>query len=184
MKNAKRKSSKGPARKGKKTNAVLERPRSRAEAGELATYLGMRFGYEEQVRKLAPATSAQIRAIEEHFGGPLPPDYVEFLQAVNGGMPRRTYLYHSDFSFDIESLHGIGAATDVYDVLRASSWPSEVLKTPVVAIGGNGAGDQLIFLRPKDPSVYQWVHDEDVSPFKMARSFREMIGKLRTRPDE
>jgi hypothetical protein len=139
----------------------------------------VRFTYANKVVPLRPATRRQIAAVEEHFGGKLPKDYVAFLESTNGGVPEPCFLPHRTHAFDIESLHGVGAATDIYDVLGASAWPSEVLGRHVVAIGGNGAGDQLVLLRPGDPKIYQWVHDEDIRPRRMADSFTAMLAKLR-----
>jgi hypothetical protein len=140
------------------------------------------WSYVNKVVPVPPATAAQMSAIEARFGGPLPPDYAAFLRSVNGGVPSRSFLRRGRDSFDVESFHGIGASTSAYDVEKASRWPSDTLGRPVVAIAGNGAGDQLIFLAPGDPGVYQWIHDEERAPILMAPSFTELLAMLELPP--
>ena len=60
-----------------------------------------------------------------------------------------------------------------------SKWPSRDLGREVVAIAGDGAGDQLIFLAPGDPAVYWWKHDEHLPPIRMASSFTELLRLIR-----
>jgi hypothetical protein len=78
------------------------------------------------------------------------------------------------YSFEVECFNGLGAA-EGYDVEYCSQWPSKRLGREVVAIAGNGAGDQLIFLAHHNPAVYQWIHDQAVPPVRMASSFSELL---------
>jgi hypothetical protein len=113
------------------------------------------FGYMNRIVQLPPATDDQIAVVEARFGE-LPADYKRFLKTVNGGRPSRPFMDVSGWSFDIECFNGLGGdPTGSYAVERRSAWASEILERQVVAIAGNGAGDQLIFLSAGDPAVYQ-----------------------------
>lgn len=156
------------------------------------------FVYAGRVVRRAPATDAQITGVEMRFGGALPADYRQFLQSVNGGSPmaigvrppadpdaddpRRCLVGHPghpfpDYAFEVECFYGLGSP-DAYEVESSSALPSEVLGRQVVAIAGNGSGDQLVLLGPGDPAVYQWIHDEDEPPVPMASSFTELLSLL------
>jgi hypothetical protein len=140
------------------------------------------FGYFNRIVQLPPATDDQIAVVEARFGE-LPTDYRYFLKTVNGGRPSRTFIDVPGWSFDIECFNGVGGdPTGPYAVERRSARTSEVLDRQVVAIAGNGAGDQLIFLSADDPAVYQWIHDEDVPPVPMAPSFTDLLAMLREPP--
>jgi len=158
--------------------------------------LPFEFTYARMVVRLPPATDAQIAAVQARFGE-LPADYRRFLQSVNGGSPRakgapalddlvdpdaddpgRCVVDHPNpiHSFEVECFNGLGdAAHDAYSVEACSRWPSRDLGREVVAIAGNGCGDQLIFLAPGDPAVYQWIHDQLVPPVRMSSSFSELL---------
>ena len=152
-----------------------------------------------------PATDAQIAAVEAHFGA-LPADYKRFLQTVNGGSPRAKHALALDdlvdpeaddpgrcvveypkytpfgeriFSFEVECIYGVGSPADTYEVEYYSRWPSRVLGREVVAIAGDGAGDQLIFLAPGDPAIYLWIHDKAVPAVRMASSFSQLLRLIR-----
>jgi hypothetical protein len=162
------------------------------------------FVYHRKVVRRPPATGDQIAAVEARFG-PLPVDYKGFLLSVNGGAPRakhapalddlepeaddpgRCVVEYPDysrgvervFSFEVEDFHGLGPPADIYEVEYASGWPSRYLGREVVAIAGDGAGDQLIFLAPGDPAVYLWAHDKEVPPVRMKSSFTELLRFVR-----
>jgi len=169
------------------------------------TDLPFEFTYARMVVRRPPATDAQIAAVEARFG-PLPGDYKRFLQTVNRGSPRAKHAPALDdlvdpeaddpgrcvveypkhtrfgeriFSFKVECIYGLGPPADTYEVEYYSKWPSRDLGREVVAISGDGAGDQLIFLAPADPAVYLWIHDEAVPPARMASSFRELLQLIR-----
>jgi len=154
--------------------------------------LPFEFIYEKKMRRRAPATDAQIAVVEARFG-PLPADYKHFLQSVNGGAPaalkhgpapdptddpRECAVVHPEHdAFRVECFHGLGG--EHYEVDDMSKWPSEDLGREVVAIAGDGFGDQLIFLAPGDPAIYWWIHDERVPPKRMASSFTELLRLIR-----
>jgi hypothetical protein len=169
------------------------------------TDLPFEFTYARKVVSRPPATEAQIAAVEARFGA-LPTDYKCFLQTINGGSPRAKhapalddlvdpeaddhgrcvveYPKHTPFgervyAFEVECMYGLGPPADMYEVEYYSEWPSRVLDRQVVAIAGDGAGDQLILLGPGDPAVYLWVHDEAVPPVRMASSFGELLQLIR-----
>jgi hypothetical protein len=160
------------------------------------TDLPFAFIYEKKLTRLPAATDADIAALEARFGA-LPDDYRHFLSTINGGRPaakrapprdpadahaddpRRCLIAHPKYPFEVECFNGLGAPTDAYAVESRSKRPSEALGREVVAIAGNGAGDQLILLAPGDPTVYQWVHDEKVAPVPMAASFSELLELIR-----
>jgi hypothetical protein len=77
----------------------------------------------------------------------------------------------------VECFHGLGG--EDYEVEGQSKWPSHDLGREVVAIAGDGAGDQLIFLAPGDSAVYWWKHDLRVPPMRMASSFTELLRLIR-----
>jgi hypothetical protein len=154
--------------------------------------LPFEFIYEKKVIRRAPATDAQIAVVEARFG-PLPADYKRFLQSVNGGAPaalkhgpapdpsdnpRECVIVHPEHnSLGVECFHGLGGQD--YEVEEQSKWPSSDLGREVVAIAGDGSGDQLIFLAAGDPAVYWWKHDELVPPIRMASSFTELLRLIR-----
>src|SRR5262245_56340948 len=140
--------------------------------------LAFEFIYEKKVIRQAPATDAQIAAVEARFG-PLPADYKRFLQSINGGAPaakhapapdpadpdaddpRQCVIAHPRYPFYVECVYGLGAGDGGYDIEYYSrGFVRDVLDREVVAIAGNGFGDQLVFLAPGDPGVYQFVHDD------------------------
>jgi hypothetical protein len=154
--------------------------------------LPFEFIYEKKVIRRAPATDAQIAVVEARFG-PLPADYKRFLQSVNGGAPaalkhdpaadptddpRECVVVHPEHDpLGVECFHGLGG--EDYEVEEQSRWPSRDLGREVVAIAGDGAGDQFIFLAPGDPAVYWWKHDVRVPPIHMASSFTELLRLIR-----
>jgi SMI1 / KNR4 family (SUKH-1) len=154
--------------------------------------LAFEFIHEKKVIRRAPATDAQIAVVEARFG-PLPADYKRFLQSVNGGAPaalkhgpapdptddpRACVVVHPErYPFGLECFYGLGG--EHYEVEDQSKWPSSDLGREVVAIAGDGAGDQLIFLASGDPAVYWWKHDERVPPIRMASSFTELLRLIR-----
>jgi hypothetical protein len=143
----------------------------------------VRFKHVGKVVQLPPATDEQLAWVETRFG-PLPRDYRRFLATVNGGVPVPGFLDHATYSFEIECFNGLGAPYDAYSVESRSRRPSERLGRPVVAIAGNGAGDQLIIRAPSDPAIYQWLHDEEVEPVRMASSFTELLSLLVPGPED
>jgi len=163
--------------------------------------LPFKFIYEKKVVRLPAATDADIAAVETRFGA-LPSDYKRFLQTINGGIPtakhapapnpddphaddpRRCVIEHPEYAFEVECFNGLGAPAAAYSVESVSRRASDVLGREVVAIAGNGAGDQLIFLAPGDLTVYQWIHDEKVAPVPMASSFGELLQLIRPLSEE
>jgi hypothetical protein len=77
----------------------------------------------------------------------------------------------------LECFYGLGG--EDYEVEYQSKWPSRNLGREVVAIAGDGAGDQLIFLVPGDPAVYWWRYEERSPPTHMASSFSELLRLIR-----
>lgn len=138
----------------------------------------VQFQYVRLVKRLPGASATQLAAIERHFGGALPTDYAEFLRGVNGGCPAPSYVPGKRFGFGIEAFYGAGAASDYYDVLHASKRTSANAGRTVVAIAGDGSGDQLVLLAPGDPAVYWWAHDDDDEPRRVAKSFDALLASL------
>jgi hypothetical protein len=129
-----------------------------------------------------PATEAQVAVLAARFG-PLPEDYRHFLTTVNGGAPVPDFLEHpAGYPFAIECFNSLCDPGEPYSIEAASAWLSDVLERPVVALAGNGFGDHLILIAPGDPAIYQWVHDEDGAPVRMASSFTELLSLLVPRP--
>jgi SMI1 / KNR4 family (SUKH-1) len=143
----------------------------------------IRFKHVGKVVQLPPATEEQLAQLEARFG-PLPRDYRRFLATVNGGVPVPGFLDHPTRSFEIECFNGLGAPYDAYSVESRSRRPGERLGRPVVAIAGNGAGDQLILRAPSDAAIYQWLHDEDIEPVRMAPSFTALLSVLVPGPED
>ena len=137
----------------------------------------VRFKHVGKVVQLPPATDEQLARLETRFG-PLPRDYRRFLATVNGGVPVPGFLDHRRYSFEVECFNGLGAPYDAYSVEARSQWLGERLGRQVVAIAGNGAGDQLILHAPGDPAIYLWIHDEEVELVRMASSFTELLTVL------
>ncbi|HEY7223403.1 MAG TPA: SMI1/KNR4 family protein [Micromonosporaceae bacterium] len=144
----------------------------------------VRFTYAKKIVPLPPATADQLAVVETAFG-PLPSEYRRFLSTVNGGAPVPCFLdFPSRHEFEIECFYGVGAPSDAYSVEYRSASVSERMGQTVVAIAGDGFGDQLILLRPGDPAVYQWVHDEQIPPIRMAPSFPALLAALVPAPKD
>ncbi|REK05508.1 MAG: SMI1/KNR4 family protein [Planctomycetota bacterium] len=112
-----------------------------------------------------PVDERFIRETEKKLGARLPPDYVVKMVKENGGEvetpPDAWVLYPIFDSSDKKRLK-----RTCNDVVRETESARQWTDFPpeAVAIGSNGTGDQLVFLRDSEspealgPEVYWWDH--------------------------
>lgn len=180
-KKTKKKTAKKLAKKpSKKTaNKLTKNPARKRKQGTTV----VQFQYANLVKPLPGATDKQLAAIEGHLGGALPSDYADFLRGLNGGCPQPSVVGKPHDGFNIEAFYGAGSRSDACDVLKASQRASKNAGRAVVAIAGDGSGDQLVFLKPGDSAVYHWSHDDDAKPRRVAKSFSDLLSSLTELPD-
>jgi hypothetical protein len=171
---------KKPSKKAARRPAKKLAKKPAKSRGPKTTVIEFRYG--NLIKPLAGATAKQLAAIERHFGGALPSDYADFLRGLNGGGPQPSLVGKPRDGFNIEAFYGAGSKSDAYDVLKASQRASKAAGSNVVAIAGDGSGDQLIFLKPGDAGVYHWVHDELGKPRRVAKSFSRLLASLTELP--
>ena len=137
--------------------------------------------YRGKVIERKPATLIDIAEFEKKHGVKLPTDYISFVSKMNGGTPTLNWLEtKGKEAFELEAFYHLsGDDTDYYSVSRASKAPSEALGRTVVAIAGDGSGDELI-LDPTAASakVKWWRHDTRDEPELVAESFADLLDKL------
>jgi hypothetical protein len=170
-------------RRGKSATMPTRRARGQRRSAVAAE---LELTYDGALRKRSPATAAQLAVIERRVGAALPADYKAFLTTYNGGAPKRNFLPVGNDGFLIESLHYVdGRKRDIYDVEKASEWPSDLLGEQVIAFASDGSGDQLIFRRVAgDWKIAWWKHDEQPALAPLAHSFEELLAALVPDPFE
>ncbi|MGZ0701870.1 SMI1/KNR4 family protein [Pseudomonas piscis] len=127
----------------------------------------------------------EIAEFQARHGVTLPEDYVKFLRTVNGGAPTLNFFESDDAEFAIEAFHYLALqsdANDCYSIAVASEWPSEELGRQVIAIAGDGSGDQLIIDPSLGPEVRLWRHDDGSQPEILAPRFEALLAGLK--PDQ
>ena len=136
-----------------------------------------------------PPTSAEVSAFESHFGVVLPDDYVAFLRHSNGGHPEKN-AYRPSGSIE-SALWGVSRfyylaneESEPEGVWSATkSWRRE-LPMPVIAIGNDGGGNQILLaFDTVPPRVILCIHDEGMRTIHVADSFGEFIDSLTDDPD-
>ena len=137
------------------------------------------------LRQRGAPSEAQYTIVEQRVCCPLPLDYKAFLGKQNGGAPEIGFLDTGDDAFQIECFNYIdGSKRDIYDVEKASEWPSRDLREEVVAVAPDGSGDQLVLRRVGDNwQVAWWRHDMGTCE-QVATSFSELLDRLTAPPDE
>lgn len=149
------------------------------------------FSYPGLIRERPAPSEEQLAITEERVGQRLPDDYRQFLARQNGGVPGLCCFtavdpeYDDEEDFVLEAFYYVdGSGEDYYDVESASESPSELLEEEVVAIAGDGSGDQLL-LRLVDGAwqVQWWRHDQEPGDFHVADSFSELLDMLGPEPE-
>lgn len=144
------------------------------------------FIYHGKVVERPCPNDVQIAQIECRIGVPLPDDYKKFLSKQNGGIPKLNYVpLKDDRGFLIETFNYVdGKEEDIYDIEKASRWPSEDLSRQVVAIASDGSGDCLILVqRDNNWQIEHWRHDEGTTE-QVASSFSELLDMITKDPIE
>jgi hypothetical protein len=138
------------------------------------------FSYGGILRERPAPTAAQLAVTERRVGASLPDDYKAFLAKHNGGAPDRNFLPVGNDAFLIECfLYVDGRQQDIYDVEKASEWPSQTLGEQVVAFASDGSGDQLVLRRSAGAwQVAWWRHDQEPALAPVADSFHQMLQVL------
>ncbi|EKE67535.1 SMI1/KNR4 family protein [Gallaecimonas xiamenensis] len=137
--------------------------------------------YQNKVVEKPVPSDSDILSFEKKYGVKLPEDYVSFIQTVNGGAPSLNLYVDDDMEFDVEAFYFLSLEADeedYYSVIAASQWPTESIGRTVIAIAGDGSGDQLIFDLSLGQEVRLWRHDEEEEPEIIAASFSDFLSKL------
>ena len=133
--------------------------------------------------------AAEIAAVEQRVGAPLPPEYRQFLAAGNVGMPAPNVARAPTITCSVAKFLGVsdvasddlGAAVDTY----SGRLPDGVFPVALAA-GGN-----LVCIVLKDGSVHFWDHENEAAEGEpvdfrnmhlLAKSFAEFL-KLLAPPD-
>ena len=158
-------------------------PRTRATSPHSAE---QQYTYPGVLRRRPAATEAQLTRIEARLKRPLPADYRAFLTTHNGGSPSRCMFEADGETFRLECFHGVGEPrrSDAYNVETVSAGVREVLGHEVLAIAGDGSGDQLIYDPTRGPGLWWWRHDDDDDGPAVAPSFTALNAMLREAPDD
>ncbi len=132
--------------------------------------IGMSYMGKITERK-APSV-AKIKQLEQALELKLPKSYKHFLKKANGFAPTLNTFSVGRDGWSLECFYHV--ADDLshgYNVAERSKWPSEALGHPVIAIAGDGSGDQLIFDPMQDKeALYMWSHESSQKPVKVANS--------------
>lgn len=129
----------------------------------------------------------EIAEFQARQGVALPADYLQFLRTINGGAPTLNFFENDEAAFAIEAFHYLALESDPddsYSIAVASEWPCEELGRKVIAIAGDGSGDQLIIDPSQGPEVRLWRHDDGSEPEILASSFEALLAGLKPDPDE
>jgi hypothetical protein len=138
--------------------------------------IGFHFG--GKVVDRPAASDEELAALERALGCELPHDYAEFLRRRNGGCPNRNFLDLEDGGFSIEAFYSTSTdPRDAYGSVFASRWPREDLGRRVIAVAGDGSGDQLVIDVENGGAIAWWRHDEGTVT-EIAESFSALLGAL------
>lgn len=140
------------------------------------------FSYVGLIRPRPPASDARLAEIEALLGAPLPADYRAFLQTQNGGCPRRAAFDADGERFVLECYYHAGERQAVYELEKNAARVSASIGRPVLAIAGDGSGDQLIYDPRRGPGLWWWRHDSDAQVL-VAPSFAAFDAML-VEPDD
>jgi hypothetical protein len=131
------------------------------------------------IERKAPS-AAEIKQLEQTLGTKLPETYKQFLEKANGFSPILNTFSVDSYAWSLECFYHVASdLSHAYNVAAQSEWASEVLARPVIAIAGDGSGDQLIF----DPTqhaeaLYMWTHDSSEQPVKVADNLEAFLDML------
>ncbi|MGC5700627.1 SMI1/KNR4 family protein [Pseudomonas sp. NFXW11] len=129
----------------------------------------------------------QLAEFQARHGIKLPDDYVAFIRSINGGIPTLNFFTNEECEFVVETFHHLSLIDDqddCYNISIASAWPSEDLGRTLIAIAGDGSGDQLVFDLSLGPQVRLWRHDDGQQPVIIAASFADFIDRLEPEPED
>lgn len=140
------------------------------------------FSFLGRIQPRPPASDARLAEIEALLGAPLPADYRAFLQTQNGGCPRRAAFDADGERFVLECYYHAGERQAVYELEKNAARVSAAIGRPVLAIAGDGSGDQLIYDPQRGPGLWWWRHDSDAQVF-VAASFAAFDAML-VEPDD
>ncbi len=113
-------------------------------------------------------TMEQITSLQEVLGAVLPPDYVEFLLAHNGGEPEKV-----DFAFEdedgneegstLELFYGVDNADDDLEQTWQYYLEQERIPPGYLPIAGDVCGNMLLLSISKESSgsVFFWDHEKE-----------------------
>lgn len=131
------------------------------------------------IERKAPS-AAEIKQLEQTLGTKLLKSYKQFLKKANGFVPSLNSFSVEDNAWSLECFYHVSSElTHGYNVAAQSEWASEVLARPVIAIAGDGSGDQLIFDPMQNPeALYMWTHDSSQQPVKVADNLEAFLDML------
>jgi SMI1-KNR4 cell-wall len=138
------------------------------------------ISYAGKIIKRDAPSAAEVEQLEQTLGVKLPKLYKEFLEQVNGFAPLLNSFSVGDYGWTLESFYHV--ASDLnhpYNAAAQSEYANEVLARPVIAIAGDGSGDQLIFDSTQDAdALYMWAHDSSKEPIKVAATLEAFLDML------
>ena len=148
--------------------------------------LGIRSKGKAVTRPEPDATG--VAEFERRLGAQLPEDYKAFLRVANGGCPAVNWLETRAGPFQIEAFYSLSPdQEDHYSVSRASRWPARDLGRKVVAVAGDGSGDQLLLDYVSDPPIVSWWqhdHGKNEQPIPIAPNFSDFLDLLVVPPPD
>jgi hypothetical protein len=141
------------------------------------------ISYAGKIIKRNPPSTAEIKKLEQTLAVKLPEQYKQFLNQANGFIPVLNFVdIAARYGWYVDCFyHASSEFTHEYNLASASKWASEALGRPIVAIAGNGSGDQLIFDPRRDPeAIYLWNHEDASKTVLVAKNletFLDMLGE-------
>src|SRR5687767_14549793 len=118
--------------------------------------------------RVAPATEAQVRALEERLGAPLPADYRKFLMTINGGCRPGGGWDLPKFEINVDTFYGLrgdhyNLADAVERVLRREEGTAN-FPADMIHIGDELTGNPILMKYRGDGAGSIWFWDERPKP--------------------
>jgi SMI1 / KNR4 family (SUKH-1) len=151
--------------------------------------------YPRTVGNSRPTSRDAIVAFQRRFQVTLPPIYIGFLLATNGGQPERpTFPIHGLALNPLGSVHcffGLAPELTVYDLTEIMTFFENRVANGVVPIASNSGSDYICLdLRSNSERVVFWDHSHFWSTgewresdlYFIANSFEDFLKSLRPNP--
>lgn len=124
--------------------------------------------------------------VAARVGCRLPDEYIDFIREVDGGHPEVGTFFlrcETENSFSIDWFYTF-SNPHVENVNAALDGWGKVLGSLVLPIARDAGGNQFCLdLNDAIPSVWIYLHDENVGKIKLTDSFVEFLATLTTNPE-